>query len=61
MRIERSRAPLPDKDIGRIYRLVQGAPLSLSARQFAILVGKCRHDPRLCEVLTEHIRDYWWK
>lgn len=35
-------------------------PLSLSERDVAQALDKSRFDPRLMEIMTEFIRDYWW-
>ncbi|MFP5520385.1 MAG: hypothetical protein ACLGGX_10810 [Bdellovibrionia bacterium] len=38
----------------------QNLPLSISERTLAIALDKCRNDPRLMEVCTEFVRDFWW-
>ena len=45
---------------GDIYHTVQIRPLTLSERDVAQLLEKSRFDPRLMEVMTEFIRDFWW-
>lgn len=43
-----------------IYFEVQHHPLSLSERDVVALLDQSRLDPRLMEVMTEFVRDFWW-
>lgn len=45
---------------GKIYFQIQQKPLSISEKEIAKLYDQSRFDPRLMEVLTEFIRDFWW-
>ncbi len=45
---------------GTVYYTIQMHPLSLSERDVAHAFDRCRFDPRLMEIMTEFIRDFWW-
>jgi hypothetical protein len=45
---------------GTIYYTIQMHPLSLSERDVASAFEQARFDPRLMEIITEFIRDFWW-
>lgn len=42
------------------YFLIQESPLSISEKSLAIFIEASRFDPRLMEVVSEFIRDFWW-
>lgn len=44
-----------------LYRELASFPLSFSEKDIALYTQHCRVDPRLAEVVTEHIRDFWWR
>lgn len=44
-----------------LYQKLVTDPLSYSEKDLALFVQNGRMDARLAEVVTEHIRDYWWK
>ncbi len=46
--------------MGNLYHSVQMLPLSVSERDLVSCLCRSRLDPRLLEVLTEHVRDFWW-
>nr|BFD64956.1 hypothetical protein BdHM001_36370 [Bdellovibrio sp. HM001] len=43
----------------KYYRL-QNLPMQIGERDLARIFNECRFDPRLMEVATEFVRDYWW-
>lgn len=43
-----------------IYYLIQNQPLQVGERDLARIFDMARFDPRLMEVATEFVRDYWW-
>lgn len=43
-----------------IYHAIQTAPLKVTEAELALHLESARFDPRLYEVLTELMRDYWW-
>ncbi len=45
---------------GTVYYNIQMHPLSLSEREVAQGFDQSRFDPRLMEIMTEFIRDFWW-
>lgn len=45
---------------GDVYYNIQMRPLGLSERDVARALDKARFDPRLMEIMTEFIRDFWW-
>lgn len=45
---------------GSIYFRIQNNPLEIGEKETASLFDECRLDPRLMEVMTEFIRDFWW-
>lgn len=45
---------------GTVYYNIQMQPLSLSEREVAQAFDQSRFDPRLMEIMTEFIRDFWW-
>ena len=53
-----------DKDIflkrDSAYGHFQGTPMLVSEKELSFALDKARFDPRLMEVCTEHIRDFWW-
>ena len=44
-----------------IYRTLALEPLSFSEKDLVSFIQNARLDPRLAEVTTEHLRDFWWK
>jgi len=48
------------KPVGNLLFQIQTHPFSLSEKDVAAYLSAARSDPRLMEVMTEHIRDYWW-
>lgn len=46
--------------LGLTYFEVQSQPLNVTEKQLARIFDQVRFDPRLMEVATEHIRDFWW-
>jgi hypothetical protein len=44
----------------KIYYHVQLNPLNLSIREIVQLFDRSRMDPRLMEIMTEFLRDFWW-
>lgn len=52
---------IPEAKRRALYRQVASRPLSLSEKDLVSIVQNGRVDPRLAEVVTEHIRDFWWK
>lgn len=45
---------------GNLYNTIQTHPLSLSERDVVQALDRSRIDPRLMEVITEFLRDFWW-
>lgn len=45
---------------GTVYHLIQTKPAELSEKDFAFGLNRARLDPRLMEVITEALRDFWW-
>jgi len=43
-----------------LYHKVQMRPLEISEKDLARIFEQVRFDPRLMEVATEFIRDFWW-
>lgn len=43
-----------------VYHLIQMHPLNVSPREISQLFDRSRMDPRLMEILTEYLRDFWW-
>ncbi|HEY8269255.1 MAG TPA: hypothetical protein VIG33_00080 [Pseudobdellovibrionaceae bacterium] len=43
-----------------IYFKIQHHPLTLSEKEVAKALELARFDPRLMELMAEHIRDFWW-
>jgi hypothetical protein len=43
-----------------IYFKIQHQPLELSEKDVAKALEQARFDPRLMEIMTEHLRDFWW-
>ncbi|MEK6628137.1 MAG: helix-turn-helix domain-containing protein [Bdellovibrionota bacterium] len=46
---------------GDVYFNIQMHPLELSERDVAKALDKARFDPRLMEIMTEFVRDFWWR
>lgn len=44
-----------------LYQRLVRTPLIFSEKDIAYFIQIARLDPRLAEVITEHLRDYWWK
>lgn len=42
------------------YQMIQQHPLSLSCREIVKYFDQSRRDPRLMEIMTEYLRDFWW-
>lgn len=45
---------------GNLYNFLQQQPLSVSERDLVQALDFGRMDPRLMEITTEFIRDFWW-
>ena len=45
---------------GDTYFKIQNKPLTISERDVAAVLDQSRFDPRLMEIITEFIRDFWW-
>lgn len=45
---------------GDLYFQVQNKPLTISEKDLADLLDQSRMDPRLMEITTEFVRDFWW-
>ena len=45
---------------GDNYYKIQMQPLSISESNVAQAFDQSRFDPRLMEIMTEFIRDFWW-
>jgi predicted XRE-type DNA-binding protein len=43
-----------------IYYRIQNQPLEIGEKDLALIFDQVRFDPRLMEVATEFLRDYWW-
>lgn len=55
-------SPYPTaEELGELYARFYSAPLTFSEKEIAGLIETSRQDPRLAEVITEHLRDFWWK
>lgn len=52
---------LPQDTLHGLYQSIARFPLTVSEKNLALYTQNARNDPRLAEVLTEHIRDFWWK
>lgn len=50
----------PSKPRGEVYNKFHTHPLTVSEKEVAASLSQARFDPRLMEILTEHIRDFWW-
>lgn len=48
------------KNRDEVYHLVQRHPLNVSRREIVQLFDLARMDPRLMEIMTEFLRDFWW-
>lgn len=53
----KSTVQLSNQDL--IYK-IQMKPLAVSEKELAHSLDRARFDPRLFEVVTEFIRDFWW-
>lgn len=52
---------LPNEIRYRLYRELVLKPLDFTEKDIALFSQNARFDPRFAEVLTTHLRDYWWK
>lgn len=52
---------IPEADRFALYQAMVRSPMSFSEKDLALIIQNGRRDARLAEVVTEHIRDYWWK
>lgn len=52
---------LNEKELAKIYLEISLSPLSLDEESLSFYISQSRHDPRLAEIVTEHIRDFWWR
>ena len=43
-----------------IYEYLQLSPLRVSEKELSVIMDRCRFDARLFEIVTEHVRDFWW-
>ena len=50
----------PSNSRGEVYNRFQMYPLTVSEKEVAVSLSQARFDPRLMEILTEYIRDFWW-
>lgn len=48
------------KNKGSIYSIFQITPFTVSEKFFCESLNASRTDARLYEVVTEHVRDFWW-
>jgi hypothetical protein len=55
MKIDISNIPRAE-----LYLIYQTQPLNLSEKEIALSFERSRFDARLFEIVTEHIRDFWW-
>lgn len=49
------------QEIHELYQTIARFPLSVSEKNLVHYTQLSRLDARLAEVVTEHIRDFWWK
>lgn len=47
--------------LAEVYTTLNVSPLAVDEIFLAFAVEHSRLDPRLAEITTEHIRDFWWK
>ena len=52
---------LSQEKIFSLYHDLVRSPLQFSEKEIALYCQHARRDARLAEVLTEHLRNYWWK
>ncbi|MGZ3806412.1 MAG: XRE family transcriptional regulator [Pseudobdellovibrionaceae bacterium] len=43
-----------------VYYSIQHHPLALSEKEVLRFLEQARFDPRLMEIMTEYLRDFWW-
>jgi DNA-binding Xre family transcriptional regulator len=51
---------LKNETCGNLYAVIQSKPLLLSERDVVACLDRSRLDPRLMEIMTEFLRDFWW-